>query len=89
VKRDREWLNRFWPQFYFHLEPTNYFTLGAKQTGNNSSITFLLSRDKNIYEENSPEYLGKVKANFTGTLVNVFGRGYNPKDYIEKNLPLR
>jgi hypothetical protein len=44
---------------------------------------------KSNFAENGDSYFGKVKANFIGNLINVYGPGYNPTDHKTKRLPLR
>lgn len=41
------------------------------------------------FAENGPSYLGKIKANFMGNIVNIYGPGYNPSDHKSKQLALR
>ena len=39
--------------------------------------------------ENGPNYIGKIKANFFGDIINIFGPGYNPKNAFSKKLKRR
>lgn len=63
--------------------------MSAKVTGNNAACTFILSKNQSDFTENGPSYIGKVKANFIGNVINIYGPGYNPTDYKNKNVPLR
>lgn len=63
--------------------------MSAKLTSSNTTTTFIVSKDKNDFAENGPNYLGKVKTNFMRNIVNVYGPGYNPTDVKEKKLPPR
>ena len=89
IRRDQQWLNKIWPQFHLHDKTNNEHRLSAKLTGNNASTTFIISHNKDDFNENGPHYVGKVKANFIGNIINVYGPGYNPTDHKTKNLPLR
>ena len=51
--------------------------MSAKQT---SSDTYIISYSKTKYEENGPSYIGKMKSNFLGSMINLFGEGLNPKN---------
>lgn len=89
IRRDQEWLNKIWPQFHLHQLTSNERHMSAKLTGNNASTTFIMSSNKSDFTENGPFYLGKVKANFIGNVINVYGPGFNPTDAKAKNQPLR
>ena len=51
--------------------------MAAKQT---SSDTFIFSYSQIDFQENGPSYIGKMKFNFTGSIINIFGEGLNPKN---------
>ena len=36
--------------------------------------------------ENGVGYLGKIKVNFIGNIVNIYGPGFNPDDVKEKKV---
>ena len=59
--------------------------MSAKKTSSKPSSTFILSMSKGSYEENSPHYLGKMKSNVLGDVLNIFGPGLNPSNAKEKN----
>lgn len=61
--------------FSVYLEANMRFILSCKKT---SSQTYLLSDNLDIYEENGPNYLGKVKSNFFGSELSFYTRGLNP-----------
>ena len=64
-----------------------YFS--AKLTGYNKQITFKIYERNQITGENGPGYLGKVKTNFLGDVVNIYGPGFNPANYKKGKQPLR
>lgn len=58
-------------------------------TGYNKEITFLISENKNKFVENDTDYLGKVKINFKGNEVNIYGPGYNAENFKIGKMPIR
>jgi hypothetical protein len=42
--------------------------------------TFIISHSEYDFKENGQSYIGKMKQNFSGSLMNVFGEGLNPKN---------
>ena len=67
-----------------HYQHNNQHYISAKQTSNNATSTFIVSFDKKDFTENGPNYIGKVKSNFIGNVVNIFGPGYNASDVKKK-----
>ena len=51
--------------------------------------TFLLGKSSKIFREDHKGYIGKIKINFSGNCVRIFGPGYDPKNAQEKRLKLR
>ena len=60
--------------------------MSAKLTSSNTTMTFVVSKNKNDFAENGPNYLGKVKTNFLRNVINIYGPGFNPTDAKEKNI---
>jgi hypothetical protein len=52
--------------------------MAAKRTSFKPFTTYLISTNPDDFEERSSSCLGKVKANFLGTVINVFGAGLSP-----------
>lgn len=63
--------------------------MSAKMTSNNASNTFIVAQGKKDFKQNGPLYLGKIKTNVVGNIVNIFGPGYSPKDYNLKDVDIR
>lgn len=84
MRRDNSWLNKLWPQYHLSEQANNLYCFSAKMTGKNKDITFIVCENKENFVENGEDYVGKVKANFIGSLLNIFGPGYNPSDYKNK-----
>ena len=60
--------------------------MSAKLISNNTTTTFLASLYHNHFVENGLGYLGKIKINFIGNIVNIYGPGFNPDDVKEKKV---
>ena len=54
--------------------------MSAKKTSSKPSSTFIMSINKSNFDENSPYYLGKMKSNVLGDVLNIFGPGLNPSN---------
>ena len=63
--------------------------MSAKLASSNATSTFLLSLSSDNFTENGNGYLGKIKTNFLGTIVNIFSPGLNPSDALEKKQKAR
>ena len=74
--------NTFWPEF--HLMVGERYIMSAKKTNSRPTSTFIISSKPEIFEEDSPAYLGKMKSNVMGETLNVFGRGLNPSEAQKK-----
>lgn len=59
--------------------------MSAKKTSSKPASTFVMSCNKGNFEENSPYYIGKMKSNVLGDVLNIFGPGYNPTNARDKN----
>ena len=51
-----------------------------------TSSTFVTSIYHDQFVENGVGYLGKIKVNFIGNIVNIYGPGFNPDDAKEKKV---
>jgi hypothetical protein len=58
--------------------------MSIKLCSNNATLTFLASVDPISFSENNESYVGKIKSNFIGNTINIFGPGYNPSDVKKK-----
>lgn len=73
-----------------YYQVNNEHFLSAKVTGNNSILTMILSHNKTDFTENGSSYLGKIKFNFIGNLINIYGPGCSPANWIKNgNMKLR
>ena len=63
--------------------------MSAKLSSNNATTTFLASLYPSHFTENGVGYLGKIKTNFIGNIVNIYGPGFNPTDAKNKQVSPR
>ena len=82
--RNKEGFNSFWPEFYLQFAKKNKTFLAAKKVSSKPASTFIISSNIN-FTENSSFYLGKLKANIFGDVINLFGVGFNPSDAKDRN----
>jgi hypothetical protein len=52
--------------------------MSAKMISSKPRSTFIISSDKYDFDENSKNYLGKIKSNLLGNILNIFGKGRSP-----------
>ena len=58
--------------------------MSAKLISSKTTTTFLASLYHNEFVENGLGYLGKIKINFIGNIVNIYGPGFKKIDAKEK-----
>lgn len=58
--------------------------MSCKKTASKPTSTFIITCRKDNFEENNSTYLGKMKSNIMGDVLNVFGPGYNPANAKER-----
>lgn len=77
-------MNKIYPVFHMYYSHSDEYYISAKQTSNNATATFIISFDQKDFTENGDNYIGKVKSNFIGNTINIYGPGYNPSDVKNK-----
>ena len=89
MKRNQRGFNKLWNQLDLYYNLNEKYCFSAKLTGYNKEITFTICENKCSFAENAVDYLGKVKTNFMGNIVNIYGPGYNPSGFKKGKLPIR
>lgn len=89
ILRDKDGFNTFWPQFHLYFFEDTRHLLSAKKTSSRPTSTFIISRSKTNFEEDSPYYLGKMKSNVLGDVINIFGTGLSPSNAKERGIAPR
>ena len=84
IRRDSTqegFLGKFRPIFKLaYLKNPHSTLINAKMISNNALSTIVVSKNSEEFTENCDAYVGKIKANFTGSVFNIYGPGYNPTD---------
>jgi tubby and related proteins len=88
IIRDKGGFN-FWPEFHLYFSEDSHYLMSAKKTSSRPTSTFIISRSRTNFEEEGPQYLGKMKSNVLGDVLNVFGPGLNPSNAKEKGVAPR
>ena len=78
LARDNTGFKTFWPEFYMKFPNDNQIIISAKRTTARPIATYILSLSSTDFEENTPNYLGKIKSSALGDILYVFGPGYSP-----------
>jgi hypothetical protein len=63
--------------------------MSAKKTSSKPSSTFILSASKCSYEEDTSVYIGKMRSNLLGDVLNIYGPGLNPENAKNANVTPR
>lgn len=80
IIRDKGGFNTFWPEFHLHFSEDSRHVMSAKKTSSRPTSTFVISKSKDDFSEEGPFYLGKMKSNVLGDVLNIFGHGLNPSN---------
>ena len=89
IVRDKGGFNTFWPEFHLHFSDDSHYVMSSKKTSSRPTSTFIISRSRDHFEEDSPFYLGKMKSNVLGDVLNIFGPGVEPSEAKQKKGPQR
>jgi hypothetical protein len=80
LRRDNSGFNTFWPEFKLAFKGEEMGILHAKRTTARPISTFIISLSKTDFEESSDNFMGKMKSNVMGDVLNIFGAGLSPKN---------
>ncbi len=78
-----------YPEYHVYFESDKTHLLSAKRVSRTPFSTFIISRSKTDFEENSEEYLGKAKGSALGDVLNLFGKGLSPANALMKKVKPR
>ncbi|KAJ1445202.1 Tub family-domain-containing protein [Pelagophyceae sp. CCMP2097] len=80
IKRNRAGTNKLFPEYSVYMKEGDRFMMCSKKRPNNKTSNYLISMGEHDLKRNSPNYIGKLRANFAGTEFQIFDAGWNPKD---------
>ncbi|KAJ8604491.1 hypothetical protein CTAYLR_000991 [Chrysophaeum taylorii] len=81
IKRNRSGTNKLFPEYTVYMKEGDRFLMCSKKRPNNKTSNYLISMGENDLKRNSPNYIGKLRANFAGTEFQIFDAGWNPKSF--------
>ena len=84
--RNNNILDKSYPKYFLHLANNDRFILAGKKRSGNTTSNYLITCNKDNFEKDSVQSLGKLRANFMGTEFNIFDKGKNPsesRNYLE------
>lgn len=59
--------------------------MSAKRTSSKPTSTFIISASRTNFQEDSEFYLGKMKSNLLGNVMNIFSPGLSMADAKQRN----
>ena len=83
ILRKKDGLEKLYPKFFLYVNESDHFLLASRKRPKNLTANYLISLDHDTFEKDSKFAVGKVRANFMGTVFNIFSNGKNPKNTKE------
>ena len=81
VKRNKSGFNRIWPKYTLHLSSNDRFLLTCKKRAGNKTSNYMFSLSQDNPKRDSPQYIGKLRSNFSGTEYASYDHGENPEEF--------
>jgi len=75
IKRRKTGAGKLYPEYYLYTRQGDHFLMAAKKQANNKTSNYHVTLNDRDFVKESPDYLGKLRANFVGTEFQLFGRG--------------
>jgi hypothetical protein len=85
ISRNKDGFNMFWPEYTAKFSKDYDYVVAAKKISAGPATTITISTTALEYAENSPSYLGKLKFNLNGDVINLFSSGLSPSKAKEAN----
>jgi hypothetical protein len=80
ILRKKDGMERLYPKYFMYVHESDKFLLAGRKRPKNMTANYLISMDHDNFEKDSKFCVGKVRANFMGTIFNIFSKGKNPKE---------
>lgn len=80
IKRRNMGAGKLFPEYYLYTRNGDHFLMAAKKQGNKRTSNYHVTMHNRDFAKDSPDYLGKVRANFVGTEFQLFDRGGSSKE---------
>jgi len=75
IKRRKTGAGKLYPEYYLYTRQGDHFLMAAKKQANNKTSNYHVTLNDRDFAKESPDYLGKLRANFVGTEFQLFDRG--------------
>jgi tubby-related protein 1 len=85
ISRNKSGFNFLFPKYILKLSEGDKFLLSGKKRSGNKTSNYLITLDSQNLKKKAKGFLGKVRANFMGTMFEVYDDGDNPKGNKKKS----
>jgi hypothetical protein len=75
IKRSKAGTGKLYPEYRLYTRQGSHFLMAAKKQANNKTSNYHVTLNDRDFAKESPDYLGKLRANFVGTEFQIFDRG--------------
>lgn len=82
IKRRKAGAGKLYPEYYLYTRQGDHFLMAAKKQANNKTSNYHVTMNEGDFAKESPDYLGKVRANFVGTEFQLFDHGQSSKEVV-------
>mmetsp|Transcript_55448 Transcript_55448/g.152789 ORF Transcript_55448/g.152789 Transcript_55448/m.152789 type:complete len:325 (+) Transcript_55448:692-1666(+) len=83
IKRNKSGMKKMFPEYRVYMklpeEDKDIFLMCGKKRSNQTTSNYLISSSDDMRRA-SPNYIGKLRANFVGTEFRIYDSGLNPDD---------
>lgn len=77
IKRRKTGAGKLYPEYCLYTRQGGHFLMAAKKQANNKTSNYHVTLNDRDFAKESPDYLGKLRANFVGTEFQLFDHGSN------------
>ncbi len=79
IYRKSSGLNTFWPEFQLVMDDGSRELLYAKKMMGSTTSNYYITTEPGVEIATHPSFIGKLKANFSGSVYHLFDNGVNPE----------
>ena len=81
IRRFKDGKAKMFPEYRVYLQEGDIFLMTSKKRAKKRSSNYLISVERNDYDKQSGNIVGKLRANFLGTEFQIYDSGKNPKRF--------
>lgn len=75
--------NMLYPKYELFMKDEDVFLLAAKKRSKNKTSNYIVSKERTDLSKESPNFMGKVRANFLGTEFTLYDDGASPSSFTD------